>query len=110
MPKFLVKGRYTAEGLRGLHKDKGSGRQKAVIAACKSVGGSLDAMYFALGEDDFFIVVDLPSHVHAARLGAAVGASGFVTSQMIQLLTVAEADEALSGTIAYRPPGGRTKR
>jgi uncharacterized protein with GYD domain len=109
MPKFLVKASYTAEGMKGLYKDKASGREKAVAAACKSLGGMLDAMYFALGEDDAFVIVDLPSHVHAARLGAAVGASGSVKSQTVPLLTVAETDEALGGAITYRPPGAAAR-
>ena len=37
MPKFLIKGSYTAEGLKGLKKDKASGREKAVATACTEV-------------------------------------------------------------------------
>ena len=40
MAKFLVTASYTAEGLKGLHKDKASGRQRAVREAFASVGGS----------------------------------------------------------------------
>jgi uncharacterized protein with GYD domain len=43
MPKFLITGRYTAEGLKGLQKDKATGREKAVAAACEAAGGKLDA-------------------------------------------------------------------
>jgi uncharacterized protein with GYD domain len=106
MPKFLIKAHYTAAGLQGLQKDKASGRQAAVAAACESVGGKLDAIYYALGEDDAFVIVDLPSHVHAAKLAIAVGASGMIDSTTIPLLTVAEADEALGGGVKFRPPGG----
>ena len=30
MPKYLIEASYTAEGLRGLQKDKASGRKQAV--------------------------------------------------------------------------------
>ncbi|HXQ65765.1 MAG TPA: GYD domain-containing protein [Alphaproteobacteria bacterium] len=105
MPKFLIKGSYTAEGMKGLQKDKASGREKSVARVCKSVGGKLDAMYYALGDDDVLAVVDLPSHVHAASLSVAVGASGMVSVRTVPLLTVAEMDKALGEGTKYRPPG-----
>jgi uncharacterized protein with GYD domain len=106
MPKFMITGRYTAAGLQGLQKDKASGREAAVAAACESVGGKLDAVYYALGEDDVFVIVDLPNHVHATSLAITVGASGMFNPRAIPLLTVAEADQALGGSVKYRPPGG----
>jgi len=106
MPKFLIKGSYTAAGLKGLQKDKASGREKSIAAACKALGGKLDAVYYALGDDDVFVVVDLPSHVHAASLCVAVGASGMVSTRTVPLLTVAEMDKALGEGTKYRAPGG----
>jgi uncharacterized protein with GYD domain len=106
MPKFLIKATYTAEGTKGLQKDKGSGREKSIAAACEAMGGKLDALYFALGDDDVFAIVDLPSHIHVAALGVAVGASGMVETRTVSLLTVAEMDKALSEDVRYQPPGG----
>ena len=53
MPKYFFQGSYSVEGIRGLQKDGGSKRR----AAAQSVGGKLDAFYFALGTDD---VVGIP--------------------------------------------------
>jgi uncharacterized protein with GYD domain len=106
MPKFLIKGSYTAAGLKGLQKDKASGREKSIAAACKALGGKLDALYYALGDDDVFGVVDMPSHVHMSSLCVAVGASGMVSTHTVPLLTVAEMDKALGEGTKYRPPGG----
>ncbi len=106
MPKFMIKATYTAEGLKGLKKDTASGREKAIAAACEAMGGKLDALYYALGEDNVFAIVDLPSHVHAASLGAAASASGLVEARTVSLLTVAEMDKALGEDVRYRPPGG----
>jgi uncharacterized protein with GYD domain len=105
MPKFLIRGRYTAEGMKGLRKDKASGREKAVAAAVKGLGGKLEGLWYALGEDDVFVLADLPSHVHAASFGSAVSATGLLTTSTTTLLTVAEMDKALGESVSYRGPG-----
>src|SRR5271165_2723384 len=105
MPKFLIKGKYSANAMKGLQKEKAASRQKVVEAACAAVGGKLDALYFALGDDDLFLIVDLPSHVHAASLCVTFGASGVGSTSTVPLLTVAEMDQALGETINYRAPG-----
>ncbi len=107
MPIFLFNVSYTAEGLEGLQKEKASGRQKAFTAACESRGGKFVALYYALGEDDVYAIADLPSHVHAASLAAAVGATGMYRGvKTVALLTVPEMDQALGDDTKYRPPGG----
>ncbi len=63
-------------------------------------------LYYALGEDNVFAIVDLPSEVQAASLGAAASASGLVETRTVSLLTVAEMDKALGEDVRYRPPGG----
>jgi uncharacterized protein with GYD domain len=105
MPKFLVEATYTAEGYRGLAKDKASGRKTAITQAVKKLGGKLDAMYLCLGENDVILIADMPDHVSAAALGSAACASGMARTKTTVLLTVEEADEALSKPVAYRAPG-----
>ena len=105
MPKFLVEANYTAEGVKGLIKDKASGRKAALTQAVKKLGGKLDAMYFCLGENDVIVIADVPDHVTAAALSMAASASGLVRTKTTALLTVDEADEALSKTVSYRAPG-----
>ena len=67
MPKFLVEATYTAEGHKGLAKDKASGRKAAITQAVKKLGGKLDAIYFCLGENDVLLIVDLPDHLSLHR-------------------------------------------
>lgn len=105
MPKFLIEATYTAEGHKGLAKDGASGRKAVVAQAAKKLGGKLEAMYFCLGENDVMIVLDMPDHISVAALGNAACASGMVHTKTTLLLTVAEADEALSKAVAYRAPG-----
>lgn len=103
--KFLVEATYTAEGYKGLAKDKASGRKAAITQAVKKLGGKLDAIYYCLGENDVILIIDVPDHVSAAALGSAACASGMARTKTTVLLTVDEADEALSKTVAYRSPG-----
>ncbi|MBV9248756.1 MAG: GYD domain-containing protein [Acetobacteraceae bacterium] len=106
MPKFLIAASFTPEGLRELQKDKASGRRQAIASAIESLGGKLEAAYYALGEHDVFIIADLPSHIRAAALSVAASAAGLVRTHTTALLTVEEADEALQQMVQYRPPGG----
>jgi uncharacterized protein with GYD domain len=105
MPKFLLEATYTAEGHKGLAKDKPSGRKAAIAQAVKKLGGKLDAIYFCLGENDVILIADLPDHISAAALSSAACASGTVRTKTTILLTVDEADEAISKTVSYRAPG-----
>ncbi len=105
MPKYLIQASYTAEGLKGLQRDKASGRRAAVQKVVESIGGKIEAFYYAFGEDDAVVILDLPDNVTAARLGVAIGASGLVRTKTTVLLTVEETDQALQEGIDYRAPG-----
>ena len=106
MAKYLISGSYTAEGMKGLQKDKASGRRRAVTAAIEGLGGRIEAFYYALGENDFYIIGDLPDTVTATAIGVAVSASGmFRTYRTTPLMTTEEVDQALAKTVSYRPPG-----
>jgi uncharacterized protein with GYD domain len=105
MPKYLIQASYTAEGLKGLQKDKASGRMAAASRTVESLGGKLESFYFALGEHDVFTVVDLPDTASAAALAVTVSASGLVHSRTTALLTVEEADKALAKSVNYKAPG-----
>jgi uncharacterized protein with GYD domain len=105
MAKFLVEATYTAEGLRGLQKDKAAGRTAALKNALKSVDGQLEALYWCLGERDVIAIADLPDISAAAALAAAASSSGLVRTKTTQLLTAAEVDAALQKSPDYRPPG-----
>ena len=106
MPKYLTTAQYSPEGLRGLQKDKAAGRLRAVTTAVEGLGGKVECLYYALGEDDSYAIVDLPDNSTAAALGIAVSAVGAVRTRTTALLTVEEVDQALAKSVNYRPPGG----
>jgi uncharacterized protein with GYD domain len=105
MPRYLIKARYTPEGLKGLLEDGGTRRREAVINTLNSVGGKLEALYFAMGEDDAFIIVEVPDNAAMAAIGIAVGATGTIRPQTIALLTPEEVDKAVKQKISFRAPG-----
>jgi uncharacterized protein with GYD domain len=105
MAKFLIEGSYTPEGLRGLMKDKASGRQAAVGQALSALGGKLEGAYYAFGEPDVYILCECPDNVTAAALSIAVSATGLVRTKTTALLTIEEVDQALGKTVKYRAPG-----
>ena len=105
MPKYLVQANYVGEGLKGLLKEGGSSRRAAVEKLFSSVGGKVEAFYFAFGDTDLFLIADVPDNVTAAALSLTVNAAGAATAKVTVLLTPEEIDAAVKKTPGYRPPG-----
>jgi uncharacterized protein with GYD domain len=106
MAKYLLKVSYSADGLRGVMKEGGTNRVRAVEKALAGVGGSLESFYFAFGQDDVYVIVDVPDHTSAMAMAATVGSSGAIDSyETVVLLSPAEVDKAMELTVDYAPPG-----
>ena len=105
MPKYLIKGSYTAEGAKALLEEGGTGRRKAVEEATESMGGQLEAFYYAFGDTDLYCILDLPDNATATAASLAVNASGKVNAQYTVLITPEELDEAAKKRLNYRAPG-----
>jgi uncharacterized protein with GYD domain len=105
MPKYLFEAKYTPEGVRGLKEAGASRRAKAVNDMATDLGGSLESFYFAFGDVDAYVVVDLPDDEAAAAAAFTVGASAATKLKTVKLLTLDEADAAIGRSVAYRPPG-----
>ena len=105
MPKYLLQANYVGEGIKGLLKEGGTSRRAAVDKAVKASGGTVEAFYYAFGDTDAYVIVDLPDNATTAALALAVAASGAVTIKTTALLTPEELDAASKKTTAYRAPG-----
>jgi uncharacterized protein with GYD domain len=105
MAKYLFEGRYNGDGIKGVLKEGGTGRKAAVAAALKGLGGKIESMYYAFGDTDVYVIVDVPDNVTAAALAMGISASGAVSVKTTVLLSVAEIDEAAKKTLKYRAPG-----
>ena len=105
MPKYLIQANYVGEGLKGLLKEGGSSRRATIEKLLGSVGGRVEGFYYAYGDTDAFVIVDLPDNVTAAALSLTINATAAVTVKVTALLTPEEIDAAAKKTLAYRPPG-----
>ena len=106
MPHYMLRASYTQQGIQGVIKEGAAGRVKAVTALVGSVGGSVESIYWAFGDDDFVAIVELPDNAAAAAVASTVGASGAAGVKTTVLLTAAEVDDARGRTVTYRAPGG----
>ncbi len=105
MPKYLISGSYVGEGIKGLLKEGGTKRKEAVEQLIGSLGGTVESVHFAFGDDDFFIIVDVPDNVKAAAGSLIASSTGAVSVKITVLLTPEELDEVSKVSVEYRPPG-----
>jgi uncharacterized protein with GYD domain len=105
MSKYLFYGSYTPDGYKGLIEEGGSKRIEAAKQALGSVGGSLEAFYFSFGENDFYIIVDLPDNVTTTAVTLAGNVTGTFSIKGVSLLTPEELDKAVQKSVDFQPPG-----
>src|SRR5438552_19071436 len=105
MAKYLVRACYTAGGAKGLLADGGTARRAATEKAIASVGGKMEAFYFALGDVDAYGIADLPDDASVVALELVVNATGRVNSSTVKLITPEAVDKATTQEGVYRAPG-----
>jgi uncharacterized protein with GYD domain len=105
MPKYLAHCNYVGEGIKGLLKEGGTSRRAVVDKLVESVGGKVEAFYYAFGETDLYVIADLPDNESMAAVALLVAASGAIAIKTTVLLTPDEVDEAAKKTPIYQPPG-----
>ena len=105
MPRYLIEASYTLEGVKGVQRSGGTSRRDAIAALAESVGGQLESLYFAFGDHDAYVIVDLPDNESAAAVALTVNAAGGAAVRTVVLLTPEEVDAAAKRSVDYRPPG-----
>jgi hypothetical protein len=74
-----------------------------------SLGGELEAFYYAFGDTDVYLIVDLPDNVSATALSLLANAEETREIKIIVLIPAEEVDKATEVakgmSTAYRPPG-----
>ena len=106
MPKYLIEASYTQEGVEGVRSKGGSSRRDAVEETVGGMGGKMEGFYFGFGDNDAYVIADLPDDEAAAAIAMTVNASGAVTIKTTVLLTPEQLDEAAKRSVDYTPPGG----
>ena len=88
MPKYLLEVTYTATGVKGVIKDGGSKRRAAAQKAIKSLGGKMEAFYFAFGSTDVIVIAPdcglkyLPREVAFGKMCAMVEGARIVRKEL----------------------------
>ena len=105
MMKYLLSAKYTQSGINGLLREGGTRRRAALTETIESVGGKVELMYYAFGEADVFLIVEIPDQSTAAALSMAINAAGALTMSTTPLMTPESIDDAIEKSVHYRPPG-----
>ena len=105
MPKYLVQASYTPEAAKAILDKGGSSRPEAVRPMVEALGGTLESFYFAFGDTDAYVLLDMPDNVSVAAVGMTVNAGGAVSIKTTVLLTPEEVDQATQKSVDYTPPG-----
>ena len=105
MPKYMFRASLTAEGVVGVRKEGGSARRQAVKDATEALGGTLEAFYFAFGDEDVIVLADFPDNETAAGFAMETSSSGRVAVSTTVLLTPEEVDRAGQKNSGWRAPG-----
>jgi uncharacterized protein with GYD domain len=104
MPHFLQQLSYTSDSWKTLVA-KPQNRIEAVRPAVEKLGGKIESAWFAFGEYDIVLIVDMPDNVSAAAIAIALAAGGSLKSfKTTPLLSAAEGLEAMkkAGGSGYR--------
>jgi uncharacterized protein with GYD domain len=105
MPHYLFRSSYSTQGIQGVMREGPTARVAAIETLAASVGGKLLAAYWAFGDDDFVMILELPDTTAAMAISAHVAASGVARITTTVLLTAAEAEAAMNRSVTYRVPG-----
>ena len=105
MPKYMWKVSYTKAGVRGVAKEGASSRRDAVKHAIESLGGELEAVYFAFGDADVYVIGDVPDNQSAAAISLAANVSEGLAAETVVLMTPEEFDGATEKEVSFRAPG-----
>jgi uncharacterized protein with GYD domain len=105
MAKYLFRASLSAEGVAGVLAEGGTARRAVVQKAIETLGGTLDAFYFAFGDDDVVVIADLADNETAAAFAMETSASGRVSVATTVLVTPEEVDRAREKKSGWRAPG-----
>jgi uncharacterized protein with GYD domain len=105
MAKYLFEARYNAEGAKGVAREGGTGRRVAIAKMTEGLGGKLETFYYAFGDVDAYVIVDVPDNISAAAVALAVNQAGAATVKTVVLITPEDMDKAGKKAVDYRPPG-----
>jgi uncharacterized protein with GYD domain len=107
MAYFLLQGVYTADAWKTLVTNP-QDRIEVVRPVIERLGGSVESGWFAFGEYDVVLIMQMPDNVSAAAFALAVASGGtFKSHKTTPLMTMEEGIEAMrkAAGAGYKGPG-----
>jgi len=106
MAFYMIQGSYGPAAMAAMVKNP-QDRAAAVRPVVKKAGGKLHDFWFAFGEYDFVVIVEMPDSTSAAAFSMAIGVTGaLATYHTTLLMTPQEATKAMkqAAGIGYKAP------
>jgi uncharacterized protein with GYD domain len=106
MSLYLFQVSYNAAGTKTM-VDHPHSREDAARRTIEALGGRLHGFYFAFGDFDAVLIVEMPDNVTAAAASMAVGATGaFSKFHTTVLMTAADGVAAMkkAKSVSFAPP------
>ena len=94
MPKFLFRGSYTADGIRALGEEGAQRHRERIEGLVRKAGGRLESLYWAFGDEDLYLIADLPDAAAAGGVTLAIGREGLLRLTTTFLETAEHVDAA----------------
>ncbi len=91
MAKFLLLGKYSLEGIKGITAT----RTKKVIDTIEKSGGKIDLMYALLGSYDIAFAVDFPGHSEVMKVSITLSKITGITFTTFPAFSVEEFDKMM---------------
>jgi uncharacterized protein with GYD domain len=107
MPLYMSRFSYTPEGWASLIENF-EDRREAAAATVEAAGGKLIGLWYAFGEFDGYVIMEMPDAVSAAGVMTRTASSGAMRRiEGTVLMSVEEMREALGKAkeVGYHPPG-----
>ena len=107
MAHYMLQASFTSEAWAKMLNEP-QNREQAIRPVIEKLGGKLLGYWFAFGESDAVVIVQMPDNVSAAAASLAAAAGGAVKSvKTTPLMTVEEGMQAMrkAGGAGYRAPG-----
>ena len=95
MPHYLQQVAYSTDGWEAI-VEKPQNRIEAVRPAIEKLGGKIESAWFAFGDYDVVLIIEMPTNVDAGAIAMAFAAGGACKAvKTTPLLSVAESVEAM---------------
>ena len=92
MATFIMLGKYTNEGLKGISKE----RTQGALNLIRELNGEVRSIYALLGTHDLHLTVDFPGIKEAMRASIELNKLTGITFTTSEAVTAAEFDEFMT--------------